>query len=810
MASADRVDAYPMGIEEASPELRAHVADQMVRAARRRLLITESPQPVEYRLVAELIAGARSLVPPDPELLRLEIEARVAGLQDDVAASLARELLAVAPDDEVAQLRVAIDAVKRRQTAEGRLEAYELFLGARGEGLRKAVRSRLAVDAALLARERGSERLFIEYITLATTLDPSNKEAAALYASHFLALSDDPVERIDLLTNIVLSDPMDPEALQNLSLELVQHGAYRGAFAVLRHTVRLYSLRREQLPLRMRVELTLAEWNTKGTDHLLDYTQDLEETLRQRIAGEREFAISQGLDPGEEQPPLLPLELEALRLAAGVVERDEQLIRRMLDKCLAVGANSIPGLRDSTEDPQLASRRVDAMRLTLLWCRAFAGLDLDAIKQEFAYFTDPDNPNALGEDARDRFAGWIALLEGDIERAEALVAPIVERDRHAKWVMGLIEEARGNTREALRHFAGIAQRYPNTAIGTAAWFRTQELHGGDLVRSPEAERLSDEAERLVDWLDGRFDDPASYMTIEVRPVTTPLDPFDGAVLELMVRNRTSWPLGIGDGEPIPSQVLLTPIVTFGTGDLVEATKPESISVPGRLRLNGNEEVTFRVRTARRLVADLYDIGAVQRSTARWQAALGFAHDGRRPVPTPLSVSAQTRLAGIRALDADADTQDLIDAIESTAGVTRAVAIRSAMLGASQLAMQQLGMQENLIAQRRSVLLNAFAAEFPGWSELERASGLFALTMPVVRVIGPEFDVFRGAIEPEPSPYVISAIAAGGGIRDLDNPMLRSLENAPQPWARALALHIADSIRIANRLLDLSREVTGEG
>ncbi len=800
--------SHPMGIQDASPALRRHIADQIARSARRRLLISQDPQPVEYRMIAELIAGARSLIPPDSELIRLEIEARAAGMQDDRVLELTRELLRVEPDDQVAQLRLAIATVQRRQSAEGRLEAYEQILGARGASFDKAVRSSLAVDAALLAREWGSERLFIDYLLMATSLDRSNKEAAVLFASHFLAASSDPLERADLLTNVVLSDPLDPEALQNLSLELVQHGAYRGAFALLQHTIDLYNLRREAMPLRMRVELTLAEWNTKGTDQLIDYTQVLEETLAQRIAGEREFATLNGLDPGPEKLPLLPLELEALRLAAAVIKRDDAMKQRMLDKCLQVGANSIPDLLASDPDPVIAQHRADAMRLTLLWCRAFAGLDVEGIKTELDYFTAEGTPSELGETAEQRFRGWLALLEGDIPTARSLLGPIVERDRHAKWAMGLLEEQHGDERKALRHFAEIAQKYPNTAIGTAAWFRTQELHGAPLVRSPSAEQLSNEGEDLVEYLQSVFPAPSAYMALEVSHVESPVDAMGGGELEITVRNRSASDLAIGARSPVPARVLATPILSFGTSDLVDATNPESFTLPGRLRLEPNEELTFRVRTTRRLVGDLLDIGAIQRSTVRWQLTLGFTHDGRRPLPTPFSISSQTRIAGVRALAAGADTEQLLGAIDSTSDLDRVTALHAAVLGASPVAMAQLGMDENVIKQRRTVLLNGIAARFPQLSELERAGAMLCVSMPMVRVAGPEMEPILAALQGERSEYIAAILGGIGAVRDLESPAIAILQASEQRWARDLATHLADTVRMSGQLNRLREEALG--
>jgi hypothetical protein len=64
--------------------------------------------------------------------------------------------------------------MRRLQYADARLSAYDKLLGPRGDALDPAVRSRLAFDAALLARDHGDEARFLDYLTTSTTLDPTN------------------------------------------------------------------------------------------------------------------------------------------------------------------------------------------------------------------------------------------------------------------------------------------------------------------------------------------------------------------------------------------------------------------------------------------------------------------------------------------------------------------------------------------------------------------------------------------------------------------------------------------------------------
>ena len=103
---------------------------------------------------------------------------------------LTRALLSIKSesDDTVSQLRLiaASIATRNTQNADDRLKVYEQFLSGPGRAqFDESIRSRLCWDAALLLRERGDEKGFVEKLKQSIQLDRTNKEAAALVRDVF-------------------------------------------------------------------------------------------------------------------------------------------------------------------------------------------------------------------------------------------------------------------------------------------------------------------------------------------------------------------------------------------------------------------------------------------------------------------------------------------------------------------------------------------------------------------------------------------------------------------------------------------------
>src|SRR5690606_22072900 len=124
---------------------------------------------------------------------RLLLEAWYAAGDEAKVIEVTREIIRLDPSDTVAQLRLISDRISRYQSVEERQTAFDRLLGESGGAIDPSVRSRLALDDALLARELGDEQRFVERLSMATQLDSSNKPAAVLAATYALERLTDPI-----------------------------------------------------------------------------------------------------------------------------------------------------------------------------------------------------------------------------------------------------------------------------------------------------------------------------------------------------------------------------------------------------------------------------------------------------------------------------------------------------------------------------------------------------------------------------------------------------------------------------------------
>lgn len=322
-------------------------SDLLVRALLSRSRNLGQASTADYRLTALGLRLARLEFPNDAELLRNEIEAWVAA--DDAARVMdaTRELVRLDPRDTIAQLRLIDTQIGRLNTAEERREAYERLIGPAGARLRGSIRSRLALDAALLAREAGDQESFLRLITEATVLDSTNKNAAAIYASVMLPTARTRLERFEILANVLQSDPLDAMAYENISIELLSAGAYE---ASLRFQNRLrdilsasgadYMSRQRLIDLRLFEEsrvndYLIATWQHAGVERAMSFISDAQGTIESSFLGQIRQLQNSGASPaeiqnilGQQRFPWLPYQLEQLRTLM-LVGQDEQTRREL-------------------------------------------------------------------------------------------------------------------------------------------------------------------------------------------------------------------------------------------------------------------------------------------------------------------------------------------------------------------------------------------------------------------------------------------------------------------------------------------------
>lgn len=318
----------------------------LARTLLRRTRNLLEPDVTDYRLTALGLNVARRVNPDDAELLRNEIEAWTAADDAPRLIDATRQLVRLDPRDTIAQLRLIDTQIGRLNTVEERRQAYSRLLGPAGQGLRPSIRSRLALDAALLAREDGDDRAFFELLTEATLLDVTNKNAAALYASVMMPYVESRIERFELIANVLQADPLDVGAYENAAIDLLSSGAYRGAQRYLdrmrdllgasgRDFMSRAYLTEPSLFNEDRVnDYLIATWQTRGPRAVLSFIADAQGQIESRFVSQVQQMRKQGLTQAQMQEalsersfPWLPHQLEGIRalvlLAQPEAERAE-------------------------------------------------------------------------------------------------------------------------------------------------------------------------------------------------------------------------------------------------------------------------------------------------------------------------------------------------------------------------------------------------------------------------------------------------------------------------------------------------------
>jgi tetratricopeptide (TPR) repeat protein len=271
-AEAAAAVAAEAGSRASTVTLEQATAIAMVRVASVDLRVNPSPGIDDYRLALQVLRQAAALDPKNQDILRLAIDAADQAGDAGAAEGLTRELLKIAPDDEPAQLRLISANISRLQSVTARLAAYDNLLGPRGQSLPVAVRSRLAMDAALLHRERGEIEAFASRLSMAASLDSTNREAASLAYTFFAQRSRDASGRLELLVNLLRADPLDPRTHATLARELLEVGAAEPAVRFYANARMLSERRLETVDTALRQEALIALWRSKGPASSASFT----------------------------------------------------------------------------------------------------------------------------------------------------------------------------------------------------------------------------------------------------------------------------------------------------------------------------------------------------------------------------------------------------------------------------------------------------------------------------------------------------------------------------------------------------------
>ncbi len=483
----------PMEPPPPMPELSLLAGDTLTRLAITGLREIPSPSREDYRMTALAFRVAQRLRPQNLELLRLELDAWAAAGDEDRVLEITSQLIRLDPQDTIAQLRLIVSRIGRLQDADQRMSAYDRLLGAEGKSLDASIRSRLALDAALLARETGDEQGFVTRLTMATTLDVTNKTAAALYATYFLDRTNDPKERAEILGNIILADPCDPGPYTNLALELMRRGAYSGAKRFYERAGDLQQAAGVILSTEDIFDRILCLWMTEGDDAAQQRLEAVQAAEQSVLAAERRQKISAGFDPGPIVEALLPPLLENLRLAMAFARGDADAmaesarhIYTKYEEELGYVQQRTQGYENLTEEE--AQRTLRATRLKMALACLWGNFRVEDAQDIMARMNEAPEGERPDERALQRFDGLMAFRTGDAARAVERLAPLAENDPAARLGLAMAMEVLGRAREAKGHYAALARDHTHTALGAGARKRIETMLAREL--SVDAETVS--------------------------------------------------------------------------------------------------------------------------------------------------------------------------------------------------------------------------------------------------------------------------------------------------------------------------------
>lgn len=750
--------------------------------------------PASFGVTEHLLGIVCELRPDDADLYRRRAEAAWSAGAHDLVIEHTRRVVELDPGDTVAQLRLITSRIGRLQTVGERLATYENLLGPRGRTLDPSIRSRLAVDAALLRRERGDDPGFVAALKQAVELDGTNKEAALLALTYFNSRVDDVSGRVELMANILYADPLDPRTHRMLRDELVEHGAYIGARRFHRMELLIADRVDNPEPEGHTLESFVFDWIESGPQKVTDaLTLQLESRRSQvRTASDR--------DPGEVDPTeslqraqdiRLDLEYEQMRALASFAAGDnEQLGRSMADLAQTAVSKAL-ALNDVTRRP-LGMSEADAFQraielvLELNLLRTLVGVGLEEIKPDFEAQVDA---LAATDPRRIDYHVWRAFRAQQWDEVLTRAATQPTPTIWTKLAVGLAHARQGRTAEAIDRLLLLAQQNALHPLGGYAFWYAQGL-GGDPARASVADDLNRYVQTIPAWLDSMITTPGLTQSLWVGVDTLNASCGEAVNAQVKLKNLAPIPLALGSGKPLNSRLFFGPNLEIGIRSRSDEASGEVFDLDRRLRLMPSEEITERVWPEIGLVGWLSEVSASSATRLRWRIFQGFE-----------TASTGQKHTGPGCLDATTGTLARRPLEESRLGVP-ALEARITAADESQIPAVLLAVRCKLFGgvpggqpdPDAATLVEALVAAYPAWSSRSRLSAVAVLPPAGM---SPAMAPFDAAIRADEDPLVRQLVIATR-VASADDPWLAAQRESSDKAVSSLANLQHTRLQLATR------------
>lgn len=766
----------------------AMAARELARIALMDLRVRDSLEVADHAIAGALLAVAQEHAAADAELLRWRIENASAAGDRGAVLTLTRRLLELDPHDTVAQLRYLSASLDRVQTAEGRLRSADRL--AENHAIDPAVRSRVALDAALLARELGDDEGFARRLELALTLDGSNRDAADLALAFLGPQARGPVERAELLLQVLYADPSDAGTHRALALTMVEGGAFAAARRFYDLASFLARAEAGVAPPEVVSESFILNWYVKGVKPTLDELNA--ELANQRLAAQRAWdaAVAQGVPTTGMQKPdeiFLQLSFERDRLVGALMIDDFATAQAATDdiiRQLQLYARRFedpntrpPGLTTEDLTRRLATTAADIWGF-LAWTSA-APEDIRAQMELLTSMLGADDAGVR------RLAGFRHLKLGESDAALAIFEGLSGLTGELLDDIGyaLALGAVGRESESAAMLLRVFQDGPLTGVG--AWARQRLITVGqpDPIDAAMTAPLTAQANAVPGWLDTMLARPDTAMNLTADVVDTAPEALAPPRVVLTLRNIAPIPLALGADRYLSSMMAATPRLLVGTREEIELGQPETVNLARRLRLEPGQAVTVTIDAGAGATGWTIDAGASRTVRARWRVLQDFNVGARGfLVRGPMALEATTASVQWAPLEETTIGPDaMASAVASAEGVALArlaAAMRARAIESSRAPGEAWTTTDfERVAQ-------AFAQRYPSCSPRDRL--LLLAILPHARMFGP-MAVVDAVARDEPD-ATLAAVVAATRVTDANDALLaRWIDGGQEPAASVCAL-----------------------
>ena len=488
------------------------------------------------------------------------------------------QLVKLDPDDGVMRLRLLLDRVRNRPTAQERVAAYETLLEPENlDRLGREAGARIAYDLALLQQRIGDMTASAERIAQAVQLDPSFPQAADMAAGLFRAVAPTPIDEAELLAIAMTASPGDAMIARSLADLVLGAGAYERADELYDLVGLLYP---SAAPIQdiLTADRMLAMWGDRRNQEALDLA---ERSTRARTLRVKQQLRMEGLDA----VTLMELEVppaSSVALVLAVIEsRDGDRIRRdaaveTLFESYRFELDEIERRTELAENDEEIDEELRSKRLEMLadrqaevfadqaWARAWFGWSPPSggndDEGERARLSLEDLLNgairggALDEAQEKVIRGWAAMEKEDFEQARALLTPAQETSPYAEAGLALLDEAEGARKEAARGYLKVYNARPGTLIGLWCRSRLESMIDARVPRTEQGDLMSDMLKATLPEAVGRLirDPRHGVLSLTVEPAELRTTAFEPVPLQIKLTNVSALKLAIGPDAPISS------------------------------------------------------------------------------------------------------------------------------------------------------------------------------------------------------------------------------------------------------------------